>query len=72
MKYTKKITHPFKKGDKLEALIAGPGWLKGEYLAVDSNLRRNITIIGLHGSVSKRVYIEIIRDKDGIFLARLL
>ena len=73
MRYARKIAHPFKKGNKLETLLAGPGWLRGEYLVVDNLLRRNITVVGLRSPAPReKIYVEIIRDKDGIFLARPL
>jgi len=65
------VEKPFKAGERVRLVVVGPGWHRGEQLAVDRGMRRVVALIGApplpEGS---EVVAEIIRDKDNIFLAR--
>lgn len=61
----------FKKDEKVELEVVGPGWLKGELLARGRN--RSVTIVGIPKSLpyGTRVLARIIGNKHNIYIARL-
>ncbi len=68
----KGLPKPFKLGERVPLIIVEKGWLKGEFLAVDKNYRRTITLIDTSKKASKGKIVlgKIIRNKDNIFLAK--
>lgn len=62
----------FEVGERTNARVLGPGWLKGQWLSVSRG--RIITIAGVRESapVGFRVHVEISRNKDNIYIARPL
>ncbi len=65
------IEKPFREGDRVRLIVVGPGWHKGEMLAVDRGFRRVVALVGARGvREGYEVVAEIIRDKDNIFMAR--
>jgi len=56
-------------GDVVELKIVGPGWLRGEMLAVDLDEDVIVTVVGLK-KVKKFVKAKIVHNKDGIYIAR--
>ena len=61
----------FRRREKVELEIVGPGWLRGEVLARGRN--RSVTVVGIPKRlpVGTRVFAEIIRNKHNIYVARL-
>lgn len=61
----------FRKGEKTELEVVGPGWLKGELLARGRN--RSVTIVGIPKSLPQgtKVFAEVIGNKHNIYIARL-
>ncbi len=63
----------FKVGEEIVVEIVGPGWLKGEVLAVDREWSVVVTVVGVDPSRvlrKKFLRVKIIRNKDCIFVAR--
>lgn len=64
------IPNPFRRFEKVKMKVVGPGWLKGEKLAVARN--RAITLVDAeHIPIGATVYARIIRVKHNIFIAKL-
>lgn len=64
------IPIPFKRFEKVKMKVVGPGWLKGEKIAVARN--RTITIVNAENiPIGTTVYARIIRVKHNIFIAKL-
>lgn len=64
------IPVPLRKFEKVKMRVVGPGWLKGEKLAVAKN--RVITIVNAGAlPIGITVYARIIRVKHNIFIAKL-
>ncbi len=61
----------FKKGQKVSAKIVGPGWHKGEWLAVAKG--RVIAVLGTAGDppIGSQVKVEILRNKHNIYVGVL-
>jgi uncharacterized Fe-S cluster-containing radical SAM superfamily enzyme len=73
MSYAPRIKQPFRRGSRVKLQVAGPGWLRGEYLAVTLDKQRVVTLVGSRGlRVGSLTVARIIRDKDGIFIAKAL
>ena len=71
MRIAPRLPKPYRVGDIVITRILGPGWLKGELLAVDLRMERIITVIDAPPvNPGKRLRVRIIRDKDNIYLAR--
>ncbi|MCE8423497.1 MAG: radical SAM protein, partial [Candidatus Methanoperedens sp.] len=65
----KALPRMFKRYEKVKVRIVGPGWMKGEKLAIARD--RVITIIDADKlSVGKEVSVRIERVVDGIYMAR--
>ncbi|MGC9071109.1 MAG: radical SAM protein [Acidilobus sp.] len=67
-----RVERPFRKGDEVNLVIAGDGWLLSELLAVDPRCSRVITVIKAKRGLDRGIVIRgsIIRDEDNIYLAR--
>jgi len=71
MTYAPRITHPLKAGSRVKLVVIGPGWLKGELLASTLDNSRLVTLVGGRGlEPGDIVLARIVRDKDGIFIAK--
>lgn len=67
-----RVPKPFRAGDRVPVIVVGPGWLKGEALAVDSRGYRVVTLVGREFvKPGARLTARIIRDKDNIYLAKV-
>ncbi|AKG38896.1 molybdenum cofactor biosynthesis protein MoaA [Infirmifilum uzonense] len=62
----------FEVGEKAMVKVVGPGWLKGQWLATSRN--RVVTVVGVTGQspVGQQMRVEIVRNKDNIYIAKLL
>ncbi len=72
MKYMKRIPIVYDIGSLIEVNIAGRGIFRGEYIGIDDRRHRIITIIGKHVQRSKRALVEIIKNKNGIYLGKIV
>lgn len=62
---------PYKVGQKLRVLAVGPGWLRGETLAITKDKLRCLTVVGLKEQPppGSELIVKIIRNKHNILLA---
>ncbi|MEM1883737.1 MAG: radical SAM protein, partial [Candidatus Bathyarchaeia archaeon] len=61
---------PYRRNEVIRVEVVGPGWLKGELLAVDLNRMRSITLVNAKGvPVGTKLKAHIISSKDNIFVA---
>ncbi len=65
-----KLPEVFKPGDRVRVQVLGPGWHKGEVLAVDTMYRRVIAVVGRDNSRGGLLTVRILRSKDNIYVAR--
>ncbi|ALL01898.1 hypothetical protein Pyrde_1855 [Pyrodictium delaneyi] len=73
MRYAPRVRHPLRRGQVAKLQVVGPGWLRGELLAATLDMRRLVTLVGARGlKPGELVLARIIRDRDGIFIARPL
>lgn len=73
MRYAPRVRHPLRRGRVAKLQVVGPGWLRGELLAATLDMRRLVTLVGARGlRPGELVLARIIRDRDGIFIARPL
>jgi hypothetical protein len=63
---------PYRIEQRLRVRVIGPGWLKGEALAVTRDKLRCITVVGFREPPPAEVelMVRIIRNKHNIFLAK--
>ncbi len=72
MRYAPRVRHPVRAGSRVKLVVVGPGWLRGEKLAVTLDGSRLVTLVGARGvREGEQVLARIVRDKDGIFIAKL-
>ncbi len=65
----KAIPRAFKRYERAKVRVVGPGWMKGEKLAVARD--RIVTVAGAENiPVGAKVYVRIERVVDGIYIAR--
>lgn len=62
----RRLKAEFKKGEKVKVKVIGPGWLKGEKLAMTRNGRWSLTVIG--EVEEEDVVVKLIRVKDNILI----
>jgi len=73
MRYTKRIPIPYNRGDRIAVKVIGRGWLKGEYIGVPiEKEKRIIALSRFKGRIGDTVLAEIIDNKDGLFIGRVL
>lgn len=60
---------PYKRNEIIRVEVVGPGWLKGEMLAVDLNRARSITLVNARTPIGARLRARIISNKHNIFVA---
>ncbi len=64
------IRNPYKRGERVIARVVGPGWLKGEMLAVDPGGARLITVVGARSEAGDKIEVRLLRVKDNILVGR--
>lgn len=62
----------YKVGDVVRAKVVAPGWLRGEMLAVAKDGMRTMTLVGGSPSEGSWVKARVIRNKDGIYIAKAI
>ncbi|MEM2125043.1 MAG: radical SAM protein [Candidatus Methanosuratincola sp.] len=67
---TREVRNPYRRGDKVRARVVGPGWLKGEVLAVDAGGTRLITVVEGREVVGENLDVRLLRVKDNILVGR--
>ncbi len=72
MKYMKRIPTIYDVGSLIEVNIAGRGIFRGEYIGIDDRRHRIITLIGKHIQRYRRALVEIIKNKNGIYLGKIV
>jgi len=64
------IPIPYKRFEVIRAKVVGPGWLKGEALAVTEREDRCVTLVKAGNiPIGARIKARIISNKDNIFIA---
>jgi len=64
---------PYQVGQKVSVRIVGPGWLKGEHLAVTRDGLRSLTVVRLpHPPESGELKVRILKNEHNILLAEPL
>ena len=64
------IPVPYKKYSLIKVKVVGPGWLKGEKIAVTSKGDRSVTLINANEiPIGAKVKAKIIRNKNNILIA---
>jgi len=65
----KALPRMFRRDEKVKVMVKGPGWMKGEKLAIARD--RVLTVVDAGGiPVGKEISVRIERVVDGIFMAR--
>jgi len=62
----------FNKGEKVVLKIVGPGWLRNEWLAIGRERIVTVLARNVYLPIGSEVLAEIVRNKDNIYLAKLL
>jgi uncharacterized Fe-S cluster-containing radical SAM superfamily enzyme len=68
--HTKSIKSKFKVGEKIKVRIIGPGWFKGEKLAITNDGNWSVTVIGNNLQEEENITVRLLRVKDNIFIAK--
>lgn len=65
----KAIPKVYRRGERASVIVAGPGWLKGQCIAVGKG--RVITVVGVKGEldIGKKIKVRVLRNKDNIYVA---
>jgi len=61
---------PYKQGEKVKVRVIGPGWLRGESLAVTRDGQRVVTVVGEELDPGTDVRVRLLRTKDNIMIGR--
>ena len=74
MRYAPRIQHPLRRGARAKLQVVGPGWLRGELLAITLDRKRVVTLLSRRTKLGPGdlVVAKIVHDKDGIFIAKPL
>ncbi len=64
-----RLDEPYRQGDTLVLEVLGPGWHKGERLAVDREWTRIFALYCRRPCEARRVRARIARSKDNIYVA---
>ncbi len=74
MRYAPRIQHPLRKRARAKLQVVGPGWLRGELLAVTLDRKRVVTLLSRRTRLGPGdlVVAKIVHDKDGVFIAKPL
>ncbi|MBC7112510.1 MAG: radical SAM protein [Candidatus Methanomethyliales bacterium] len=62
---------PYSKWERVNVTVVGPGWFKGETLAVTHDKRWAVTIVGAELPIGEEVSVRFLRVKDNILVAKL-
>ncbi|MEM4157568.1 MAG: radical SAM protein [Candidatus Methanomethylicaceae archaeon] len=62
---------PYRKWEKISVNVVGPGWFKGESLAVTRDKRWVVTIVGAELPEGAEVNVRLLRVKDNILVATI-
>ena len=65
------LKNPYRKWEKIQVKVIGPGWFKGESLAVTCDNRWIITVVGAELPVGEEVSVRLLRVKDNILVATI-
>ncbi len=66
---TRQLDKPYSRGEEVILEIIGPGWHRGERLAVDREWSRVFALYCRRECRGSRVAARIVRDKDNIYVA---
>ncbi|MGQ9759949.1 MAG: radical SAM protein [Candidatus Methanomethylicaceae archaeon] len=72
IKPARSIKSPYHKRDRLKVKVVGPGWFKGESLAVTRDGRWALTIIGSELPEDEEATVRLLRTKDNILVGALI
>ncbi|NAZ39000.1 MAG: radical SAM protein [Acidilobus sp.] len=66
-----RLQRPYRKGDVLELIVVGEGWLRGELLAVDSSCSRAFSLVGVRRPIGSGALVRSVvkEDENNIYLA---
>ena len=64
----KRLNYAFKKSEKVYVKVKAPGWMNNEMIGVAKD--RCVTIVDCDVEVGDRIKIQILRNKDNIYVAR--
>jgi uncharacterized Fe-S cluster-containing radical SAM superfamily enzyme len=70
IRHARRVSIPFKLGERVGARVAGPGWFHGESLAVTRDGHWNLTVVGEGLTLGRDVKVRLLRTKDGILVGR--
>ncbi len=71
MRYAPRVPNPLPRGSRTAVQVVARGWLRGEWLAVAWRERRLVALVSARWArPGQLVPARIIRDKDGILVAR--
>lgn len=70
IRHARRVSIPFKLGERVGARVAGPGWFHGESLAVTRDGHWNLTVVGEGLTPGRDVKVRLLRTKDGILVGR--
>jgi uncharacterized Fe-S cluster-containing radical SAM superfamily enzyme len=70
IKPARTVEAPFRVGEKLMVRVVGPGWLRGESLAVTRDMRWAVTVVGEELPAGEEVRVRLLRTKDSILVGR--
>ncbi|MCX8181899.1 MAG: radical SAM protein [Candidatus Methanomethyliaceae archaeon] len=60
---------PYRKWDRISVNVIGPGWFKGESLAITRDKRWVVTVVGVELPVGAELHVRLLRVKDNILVA---
>ncbi len=61
----------YRVGEKVEVEVKAPGWLKGEVLATAGDVSITVVKVPRMPKEGTRLFVEILRNKHNIYIARL-
>ncbi len=60
----------FKRFEKVSVEVVGPGWVRGEVIAVGKG--RVVSVVNCEAEVGEKIRVKVLTNKDGIYLAEPL
>jgi uncharacterized Fe-S cluster-containing radical SAM superfamily enzyme len=70
IRHVRGVSAPFKLGERISVRVAGPGWFRGESLAVTRDGHWSVTLVGGEIPQGQDVKVRLLRTKDGILVGR--
>lgn len=67
----KPLPKPYRLGERVSVEVIGPGWFRGEYLAVTRRRDRAVMVVGADVPIGSEVKVTIVRNKDNIYIGRV-